>query len=112
MAEEQEPVTLDQAVERWTDGMLECRADKQHLWRRLTVAHRPGVYSIKQRCTRCRNVRERDINDHGYVLTNWRRVYVDGYLLKGLGRIDADEQAHLRIASLHNASVVEVDDDG
>lgn len=111
MAEEQ-PVTLDQAVDRWTPGMLECRADKQHLWKRLTVAHRPGIYTIKQRCTRCRNVRQRDINDRGYVLTQWRRAYVDGYLLKGLGRIDQDEQATLRLASLENATVIEVDDEG
>jgi hypothetical protein len=103
--------TLDEAIDQWSDGVIECRADTQHQWRRLTVAHRPGFFTIRQRCARCRNERERDINEQGYVLTKWRRTYRPGYLLSGVGRLDEDHRATLRIASLRNANVVEVVDD-
>lgn len=111
MAEQQDH-SLDDALERWSPGQVECRAEDQHLWRRLTVAHRPGIYTIRQRCTRCRNIRERDINESGYVLTAWRRTYGPGFLLRGLGRLNQDDKARLRIESLTHASVVEVVDNG
>ncbi len=104
--------TLDDAIDQWTDGIIECRAGFQHQWRRLTVAHRPGVFTIRERCARCRAVeRERDINERGYVVSKWRRSYRPGYLLEGLGRLDEDHRATLRIASLRNVTVVEVSDE-
>jgi hypothetical protein len=103
--------TLHDAIDQWSDGVIECRAEFQHQWRRSTVAHRPGVYTIRQRCARCRNERERDISETGYVLTKWRRTYRPGYLLTGLGRLSEDSRATLRIASLRNAKIIEVSDD-
>jgi hypothetical protein len=103
--------TLDQAIDAGSDGVIECRAEFQHQWRRLTVAHRPGFFTIRQRCTRCRNERERDINERGYVVSKWRRTYRPGYLLAGLGRLDEDHRATLRLASLRNANIVDVVDD-
>ena len=103
--------TLDEAIDAWSDGVIECRAEFQHQWRRLTVAHRPGFFTIRQRCTRCRNERERDINERGYVVSKWRRTYRPGYLLAGLGRLDEDHRATLRIASLRNANIVDVVDE-
>lgn len=104
-------VSLDDAIERWSSGTIECRGEFNHLWRRLTVAHRPGVYTVRQRCTRCRNEREHDLNEQGYVLSGWRRSYREGYLVKGLGRMDEDDRARLRILSLATANVVEVHDE-
>ena len=103
--------TLDEAVEQWSDGVIECRAEFQHVWRRLTVAHRPGVFTVRQRCTRCRNERERDLNERGYVVSKWRRTYRPGYLLSGLGRLDDDHRATLRLAWLKSANIIEVSDD-
>lgn len=103
--------TLDEAIEEWSAGVIECRSEFQHQWRRLTVAHRPGVYTIRQRCVRCRNERERDINEQGYVLSKWRRTYRPGYLLAGLGRLDENHRATLRIESLRNAKIIDVSDE-
>jgi len=103
--------SLHSAIEEWSDGVIECRAEFQHQWRRSTVAHRPGIFTIRQRCPRCRNERERDINEQGYVLSKWRRTYRPGYLLTGLGRLDEDDRAALRITSLRNANIIEVTDD-
>jgi hypothetical protein len=102
--------TLDEAIEHWSDGVIECRSEFQHQWRRLTVAHRPGFYTVRQRCTRCRNERERDLNERGYVVSPWRRSYRPGYLLVGLGRLTEDSRARLRLVSLGNANIIEVDD--
>jgi hypothetical protein len=103
--------SLDDAMSRWTAGVLECRAEGYHPWRRLSVAHRPGVLTVFQRCPRCRNERERDINEQGYPLTKWRRSYREGFLLRGLGRLDHDDKAHLMIASLQQMEWIEVDDE-
>lgn len=103
--------TLDEAMEEWSDGVIECRAGSQHVWRRLAVAHRPGVYTIRQRCARCRNERERDMNERGYWVSKWRRAYRPGYLLKGIGRLDDDDRARLNLVWLKNANIVEVSDD-
>jgi len=111
MAEPQVDQSLEDAMQRWTNGVLECRAEGQHPWRRLSVAHRPGILTVFQRCPRCRNERQRDYNEHGYPLTRWRRAYREGYLIRGLGRLDHDDKAALMIASLSAIEWVEVEDE-
>jgi hypothetical protein len=102
--------SLEEAMARWTAGVLECRAEGYHPWRRLSVAHRPGVLTVFQRCPRCRNERWRDYNEHGYPLTKWGRSYREGFLLRGLGRLREEDRARLMVASLSNTQWVEVDE--
>jgi hypothetical protein len=111
--EEMEEVqTLDDAVERWTPGMLECRAANSHPWRRWTITHRPGAYTVFQRCPRCRNERYRTMSDRTgqWLDSHWSRTYRPGFLLKGLGRLNEDDRAMLRLRDIANAQVTEVTD--
>jgi hypothetical protein len=105
------PGDVEQAVERWTDGQIECRA-YGHNWRPASVTHRPGVYTVYQRCPRCRNRRRQPINENGYALAPWSAAYQDGYLLKGMGRLGTDGRAVLKIATLRTAVIIEEPDDG
>src|ERR1700750_2082826 len=104
--------TLDDAIARWTAGILECRAEGGHQWKRLSVAHRPGVLTVHQRCNRCRATeRERDYNEHGYPISKLKRDYRKDFLLRGLGRLDADDKARLMITVLNTIKWIEVQDD-
>lgn len=99
-----------EAIERWSHRQVECRA-YGHNWRSLTVFHRPGVYTITHRCQRCRNERQREIDEQGGVLNSWRFTYRAGYLLEGLGRLGADGKALLRLSNLAEQTIVEVRDE-
>jgi hypothetical protein len=98
------------ALERWSDEQVACRA-YAHTWRPFSVQHRPGVYIITQRCSRCRNRRRQEINEQGYPLGPWRTTYQRGYLLEGVGRLGVDGRAALRLATLRGATIVEVEDE-
>jgi hypothetical protein len=102
---------VEHAAEQWTDGQVACRT-YGHNWRPQTVTHRPGVYTVTQRCPRCRNTRAQEINENGYPLGPWRRPngYVGGYLLKGVGRLGIDGRAVLRIATLRSMTIIEEPD--
>lgn len=104
------PEDVENAARSWSDGQVNCRV-YGHAWRPLTVIHRPGVFTIHQRCGRCRNEREQDVNEQGYPVSPWRPTYVDGYLLKKLGRVGVDGRAVLRLQSIQGLYVNEVQDD-
>lgn len=101
---------VESALTDWSDAQIACRA-YQHNWRPLNVVHRPGFYTVSQRCSRCRNERTQDITEQGYVATPWRMVYREGYLLKNAGRVGIDGRAALRLATLRNLTVNEVVDE-
>jgi hypothetical protein len=98
------------AAQGWSDGQVNCRV-YGHAWRPLTVTHRPGFYTIFQRCGRCRNERQQEVNERGYPVTQWHMTYVEGYLLRGLGRVGQDGRAALRLRSLQGLFINEVQDD-
>lgn len=101
---------VEQAINQWQDGVVECRT-YGHGWRSATVLHRPGIYTIIQRCSRCTTERERDMTERGDVLGSWHMHYPRGYLLVGLGRIGAENRGLLRLASLRGLRIEEVNDD-
>jgi hypothetical protein len=99
---------IREAVEDWTDAQIQCRA-YQHNWRSLSVFHRPGIYTIVQRCTRCKNERERDMDESGGVIGKWKTTYRPGYLLgPNVGRVDGDGRDIIRLASLRHMTIIEV----
>lgn len=104
------PEDVRDAAANWTDGQVNCRV-YGHAWRPLTVTHRPGLYTIFQRCGRCRNERQQEVNERGYPVSPWRMTYVDGYLLRKLGRVGVDGRAVLRLQSLRGLPVIEAQDD-
>lgn len=96
---------IEKAAVDWTDAQVTCRV-YQHAWRPLTVRHRPGVFTVFQRCGRCHNQRVQEINEQGYPVSAWRMTYQDGYLLKDVGRLGRDGRAVLRLVTLR-ASYIE-----
>jgi len=104
------PADVSRASEEWTEAQKQCRV-YGHSWRPLTVRHRPGVYTVLQRCARCRNEREQQVNEQGYPVDGWRMSYYDGYLLKNLGRVGTDGRAVLRLAVLMGLNIEEEPDD-
>ena len=104
------PADVERAAETWSDGQVNCRT-YGHAWRPLTVSHRPGVYTIFQRCGRCRSERHQEVNEQGYQISTWKIHYEDGYLLHNLGRVGADGRAVLRLVTLRGLSIVEEPED-
>lgn len=101
---------IERAAEEWTDDQVACRT-YGHTWRPRTVTHRPGVYTVVQRCPRCTTVRAQQINESGYPLGGWRMSYDDGYLLHHVGRIGYDGRAVLRITNLRSMTITEEPDE-
>lgn len=104
------PRDVTNAAEGWTDEQKQCRI-YGHNWMPLTVRHRPGVYTVLQRCARCINEREQQCNEQGYPLEQWRMHYYEGYLLKNLGRVGVDGKAVLRLNVLMGLRIEEEPDE-
>jgi hypothetical protein len=100
---------VERAAENWTSNQKQCRV-YGHSWRPLTVRHRPGVYTVLQRCERCSNERKQQVNDAGYPIDGWTMSYFDGYLLKALGRVGVDGRAVLRLDVLMDLPIEEEPD--
>jgi hypothetical protein len=104
------PADVERAASQWSDGQVNCRT-YGHSWRPLTVTHRPGVYTIQQRCGRCRTERHQEVNEQGFPITGWHMRYEEGYLLRNLGRVGADGRAVLRLTTLRALTVIEEPDE-
>jgi hypothetical protein len=100
------PEAVERASRDWTLGQITCRT-YGHNWHPLTVTHRPGLYTVRQRCGRCRTERRQEVNEQGYPMTGWNMVYGEGYLLHKVGRVGADGRAVLRLATLEGFDVIE-----
>ena len=109
-----DPSSVEAAAAGWTDAQVTCRANG-HAWRPQTVTHYPGVYVIRQRCSRnCGCYREGEMNDNGYFTAKWKMIYPvrNNYLLqddqgKSIGRVDAEGRARIRLASIRHVTVIE-----
>jgi hypothetical protein len=101
------PQAVEDAATQWNEGQIRCRAYGSHAWQALTVYHRPGVWTEVQRCDRCRNERQQEVDERGYPLGSWRPAYIPGYLLRGVGRLGTDGRAVLRLTTLRAAHVIE-----
>lgn len=101
------PQDVERAADGWTDDQITCRV-YGHNWQPWTIRHSPGLFTILQRCGRCGNGRQQEINDRGYPVSGWRPSYQEGYLLKGVGRLGIDGRAVLRLATLRVLYVEEV----
>jgi len=103
---------VEEAAEAWTDQQVECRI-YGHNWRAQTVTHRPGQYTVTQRCPRCRVRRWQRISESGYPLSPWHADYSGAptYLLKNKGRMGQDGKAVLRLRNFTVVSVIEEADE-
>lgn len=97
---------VESAIQSWNDGQVQCRS-YGHNWRAHDVRHRPGIYTVVQRCPRCHNTRTQEMNERGYTQGPWQTQYAPGYLLQNVGRVGFDGRAALRIATLRSMVITE-----
>jgi len=100
------PADVEKAAADWTVGQVTCRT-YGHNWHPLTVSHRPGSFTVWQRCGRCQTERRQEIDEQGYPRAGWNMSYTDGYLLKNMGRVGTDGRAVLRLTTIRSFNVVE-----
>lgn len=91
--------SLESVIESMRDEHVQCR-DFSHSWRPFTASQAPdGHYEQVLRCSRCRTLRKRLLDRRGAVVSS-AYEYADGYVVKGLGRINGSERDHLRLVSI------------
>lgn len=99
---------LEETLHDMRQDFIQCR-DFGHAWRPFTARWMPAerVYHTQLRCSRCRTIRTRYINDHGQQVGH-TYAYPDGYQIRGMGRMTGEDRDHLRLESV--LRVVEIDE--
>lgn len=79
---------------------LQCR-DFGHSWRPYTASWNATerCYETQLRCARCKTMRVRLIGQAGQLLRN-NYDYTEGYLIKGMGRLDTADRDVIRLQSV------------
>jgi hypothetical protein len=80
---------------------VRCRTWR-HAWGPYDVETLPrrSGYVQTLRCERCGALRWYTLDRRGDVTSRGGRRYPDGYLLRGIGRLDEDDRARLRLMSV------------
>lgn len=109
-----DPQAVQRAAQDWSDAIVHCRI-YGHQWSPYTAAFR-GAHAIEvhQRCQRCRSRRKQTMDSRTGRATPWQSAgYVDGYLLKDVGRVSGDGRNILRLAAIRHLTITAapVDDD-
>ncbi len=107
-----DPAKVRLAIAQMEEDFIHCRANG-HAWSRTKrwVNRLPGGYFDQViACDYCEGEKKQRINRRGQILRE-SRVYPEGYLLKGLGRVDLGGKAIFRLASLNAVAIdAEVED--
>lgn len=95
------------AAKALSDKFLHCR-DIGHSWK-LYYQRKEGAYIIRKMwCPSCKTNRKTKINRYGEVVAN-SYDYDDGYLIKGLGRVQGRSKSMLRVESINRAPEIDLD---
>lgn len=107
MSEAASRAAVEAAAAEWNNAVLVCRKENRHEWRPAIVTHDRFGYTIVERCARrCGCRRTYDMDPRGYISKPKILYPTEGYLLKGLGRVDADGRAALRLAWVATLTIV------
>lgn len=90
--------TPDHTVEDISNEFLQCR-DFGHAWKPHNVKvdrKAQEIHRIFSCLHECGTERTQVLSADGYILRNFY-TYADGYVLKGLGRLDAGDRARIRV---------------
>ena len=90
------------------DTHIQCR-DFAHQWRPFTATYdkKARYYEVELKCSRCKTIRRRYIGlDGGLISSSYD--YVDGYLIKGMGRLAGAERNMLRLESVKRLNPQEI----
>lgn len=99
MADKKLVQRIKDVAKQYPDGYTECRTIG-HGWKSLEAGWlKDGNIERVLGCTRCEARRIQVLNKQGYLIHSHYN-YPDGYAMKGVGRLDADGRAILRITSV------------
>lgn len=97
-----EVADVEQAAAGMTVSVLECR-DFGHTWTTASIIRIKGAYQRWLWCKRCKTNRRQTLSMDGEILESHYQ-YMEGYELKGLGRMLGDGRMALRRESLERAA--------
>jgi hypothetical protein len=89
-----------QFAEKLPAEFLECR-QYRHAWSAHTVQTGKSTYTVTIRCLRCKSLATEVIDQTGQREGNRHINYAEGYLARGLGRMDGTALAAVRLENLH-----------
>lgn len=101
---------VDDAIASMTAEHLRCR-DYGHAWTPFDAFRIRGGFDQRMRCRDCGTIRRRVLDRRGEVITS-SYVYVDGYLIEGIGRLVGADRGRVRLASLLSGTVHDGPSDG
>lgn len=94
---------VDQIIEGIDPTSLVCR-DFAHSWTSWYAKRTEDGFERGLRCTNCDTRKVQKLDTLGYIAAS-RYEYPDGYVLKGVGRVNAEFKACVRLASLYTHGV-------
>lgn len=93
------PKDVRQATHDMSPEFLRCHAFG-HPWDPHTVADLGRSYEVTLRCARCKSEAKQIINKRGILETARKYDYAEGYLFKGLGRVQGNARGAVRIEAI------------
>lgn len=83
------------------EEFLHCR-DYGHIWRQANVERIRGGFERTLFCRSCKQNKFQVLNSRGEIVKE-KRDYTEGYLIKGMGRMNVDGKSILRLESVLRA---------
>lgn len=92
---QQPGIDVEEYAQGLSDSFLHCR-ELGHVWRPRSVIRIPdGGFTRTLVCAQCTTTRIQDLNAWGVAVRN-RYRHAEGYLMRGLGRMDSTSLGVLR----------------
>lgn len=89
-------------VEELPEQFTSCRETRHH-WSPWRVSKGEVTYTRTLRCGRCHAEKDQEVDRRGYIIGT-KMHYPAGYLAPpGMGRLDTDDMAHMRLVILRRA---------
>jgi hypothetical protein len=92
------PKEVRQAIVKMPESYLRCR-DLGHTWLQYRVKRIRGGFERSLFCRSCKTNKHMFISPKGEILAS-NYVYHEGYQIQGMGRIQAEGKAVMRLESL------------
>jgi hypothetical protein len=92
------PKEVRSAVDHLTEEFLRCR-DIGHVWVQYKVKRVRGGFERSLYCRSCKASKHQFVSGRGEILAS-SYVYSDGYQFRGIGRVQSEGKAILRLESL------------
>lgn len=101
MAKYADPAAVEEWITKWSEALFRCRY-YGHDWQdhRARFNDLYGFFSVTDRCSRCFSLKHKELNRYGHQISKSQIEYVDGYLIKGLGRIIGDSRDVVQLAAV------------